>query len=204
MTLTRGAPKRVDDPKKLPDVLKAAELWLGGWHVYEIAVHMDVCEKTIQRYLHDADDLFQQATLATATQHLARALARRAQFARNLGEVRTALSKRDPKTKELDVTFKEAHVIIEAVKAEMANQDRVEKLTGVEKEAATGGTTNISGRDFIFVDARGTKRLIRVGGDGRSMGPAIIIADAGTVEGEVIEDNDEAIVEVEDDGSESE
>lgn len=196
----KGQLTRVEDETKLPLIYKAAELRLGGMYIYEIALELNTSEKTIQRYLQDADELFKEAALADQGVHLGRALAKRLRFARSLSEIEAALCVRGKDGRLVGITPKIANAIVNTIRAQMANEDAVEELTGVKK-AGVALAVGIGVQWVHVTDAHGIERRIPIGQDGRATGPPEIVG--GVVEGEVIEGEvvEEGIVEVEEEAT---
>lgn len=179
-----GHPARVDDPATLEKIARAATLYLEGWAQWEIAQELNVSERTVRNYLVDANKVFRERAEALVSAALATALERRRVFARNLAEVREALSTREKKSGKLFIDEKRAKEIISAIRAEMTNQDRVEKLTGAEPAEPAGGPSGVMGRLVRIRGAHGILYEYYIDSSGKVAGEKIVEVSDKVVVGE--------------------
>jgi len=189
-----GHPTRTEDNATLAKITQAAELYLEGVQQWEIAQALGVSERTVRNYLADANRIFKERAEAAVSTALATALEKRRVFARNLAEVRAALSTRDRKG-HLRVSEARAKEIVNVIRAEMINAERVEKLTGAEPQTGgTGGPPGVTGRSVRIRGAHGILYEYFIGADGKVAGEKIVEV-AGKV---VVEEVEEATDEVQD------
>jgi len=169
-----GHPTRTEDNATLARITQAAELFLEGVAQWEIAEALGVSERTVRNYLTDANRIFKERAEAVVSMALATALEKRRIFARNLAEVRNTLSRRNKKG-HLVVSETVAKEIVNVIRAEMTNQDRVEKLTGAEPQTgSSGGPPGVTGRSVRIRGAHGILYEYYIGADGKVTGEKII------------------------------